>query len=80
MYDIREIKGSKILEYGFTIHRNKNKVAQHAAPLITSWVALNICDYDPEIWQTRFNLTPEKGFSIYFSRKEDALAFKIRWL
>ncbi len=79
MYNIHEIKGPKILKYGFTIHRSNNGIAQQAAPLLTSWVALNICDYDPEIWQTRFNLTPRKGFSIYFSREEDAAAFKIRW-
>lgn len=80
MYDIREIKGPRILKYGFSVHELANGVAQQAAPYLTSWIALNICDYDPEIWQTRFNLTPRKGFSIYFSRKEDAAAFKLRWM
>jgi len=80
MYKVIEIKGSKILKYGFTLNKAANGVAQQAAPELTSWIALNICDYDLERWQTRFNLTPHQSFSVYFSREEDALAFKLRWI
>jgi len=80
MYKVCEIKSPKILKYGFIINDASNGVAQQAAPLITSWVALNICDFNREIWQTRFNLTPKQGFSVYFSQEEHAMAFKLRWL
>ena len=73
---------SRILPYAFSVEpdKNNNERIEDVIPIILFWIFENIGPYDKTRWQMRHAMETRKFLSVYFSRVEDAAAFKMAWL
>ena len=81
MFIVEQKKQVRILQYGFTIEPNWSvgEKREDVIPIILEWVFENIGKYDHERWQIRHGMGDKKFLSLYFSKLEDAMAFKVAW-
>lgn len=81
MFIVEQKKQSRVLKYGFTVEPNSDagEERKDVIPIVLGWVFENIGPYDETIWQMRHGMGDVKFLSLYFSKLEDAVAFKVAW-
>ena len=69
----------RILPYAFVIKPEtfKDEHISDLIPEVICWIYENLGFYNKDVWQIRTIMGSKNLFTVYFAKKEDAVAFKM---